>query len=185
MEDMILHVLYEVYSMNYVLILVALLTFILFIILLLSSRNMWFNNKRIKWMGIFYSLSAFDSVRIACSWIKLCLVVIFLCRFKLLSAAEYFMLLMVGFISALDFKNFSNFFAGIFGTVIQIVGVMTANIVCSYILDLQPGFLFNFAYILMSIFFALFAVYLFLTELNAVSKERTFHDEEIETQAKE
>ena len=183
MEDTILRIFYETYSMNYILIAVALLTIVLAVFLSLRCRNVWFNKKNFKWMGLFYSLSAFDSVRIASAWIKLCLVVIFLCRFKPLALPEYFMLAIVGLLTIADIKHPGTIITGFFAILIQIIGLISANVVCSYIIDLQPGFMFMFAYILMAIFLSLYGVYMFLTELNNISKGRSFHErEEVESE---
>ena len=143
---------------------------IVIVVPMLSRLRM--NSRTFGWLSIFYELRGIGCVRLSCIWVKLCLLIIYLFLFDELSLQEYLIFLVPGLIYVLGGKA-KGLFGRLFWFLVELVGLFTANVVCSYILDMRPGMIFTMIYVALSIFLVLFGVYLFMTELNDISEART------------
>lgn len=150
----------------------AAVTIVAFVILMILSRRVWVNQKRFRWLGIFYGMSGGDSVCFSCAWLRLLLMVLYLIRFQKLLPIHYFCFLLLGVIYALRLKKMLKIPGRLFWVAVEFVGLLTANMICSYIHDMGSSGIMIAIYVFMSIFMTLFGCYLFLTEINGISVER-------------
>lgn len=140
--------------------------------LLALSRGLWVDRPAFRWLGLFFGLGRWDCARLGCAWLKLCLLLAYLAAFQKLTAAHYVLFAAPALLFCVQPRTPGSIPGSLLGCVMELVGVGAANIVCGYIRDMHPGAGFVVVYVLISVFLALYAVYLFLTELNAVSNGR-------------
>lgn len=146
--------------------------------LLLMSRGLWFDKRGFRWLGLFYGLGRFDSVRLGCAWVKFCLVLAYLIGFRKLETIHYLMLVVPSLIFSIQIRDPKGIPANLLSCVMELVGLIAVNIICGYIQDYNPGAGFVVVYLLISLFLGLYALYLFLTELNVISNGRRVRIEE-------
>lgn len=156
----------------------GLLTCVALAVLLVMSRGLWFDKPAFRWLGLFYGLSKGGCLRLGCAWLKLCILLSYLAAFQKLTAAHYVLFLVPALIFSVPIHRLTELPANLLGVFMELVGLVAANVVCGYIRDLHPGAGFLLVYILVSVFLALYAIYLFLTELNAISNGRRIQIED-------
>ena len=127
------------------------------------------------WAGLFYKLGGYGSFRLSLSWVKLLLLLIYLIMFEELSAQEYVLFLFPALLFALDPMYLKAIPGRIFWLVMEVIGLFTSQIVCTYIHDMRPGRIFTLIYIAMAMFLALLGIYVFLCEVAEISEERRAH----------
>lgn len=174
--DFILNILVDIFASMQELIvplaLTAIISIIVIVILTPLCFKQWVNRKSFRWMGAFFNLDGVQVIRLTCAWIKLVLLIIYLCMFEELSIPKYIIFLIPGIIYVFDFRHPGRIPGRLFWLIIETIGLITANIVCGYIHDMRPGPVFTIIYIAISIFLGLFGVYLFITELGDISESR-------------
>jgi len=141
-------------------------------------RGLWINQKRFDWMGIFFELNKKDCVRLACSWQKFVLLLVFLVRFEKLTILSYLLILIPGLIYAVQIKKLHLLPGRLLWLFLELGGLLAANLVCGYFHDMKGGAAVILIYIFMSLFTILFGSYLLLTELGDLSKGRSVRIEE-------
>lgn len=151
---------------------VAIPTILLLPVLLHFGRSVWVDQKRFRWFGLFLGLSRWDCLRLACSWIKLLLLISFLVAFRKLGAAHYLLFLIPGLLQCLSVRGFLRVPGRLMWFALELVALLSCNMVCGYIRDVNADTFFYVLYVSMALFSALFGVYLFLTELNDISAGR-------------
>lgn len=151
---------------------VAVPTILLLPAFLRLGRNVWMDQKRFRWFGLFLGLSGWDCLRLACSWIKLLLLVSFLLAFRKLGAPQYLLFLVPGVLQCLSARGALRVPGRLVWLALEFVALLSCNMVCGYIRDVTAEALFYVLYICMALFSALFGGYLFLTELNDISAGR-------------
>lgn len=156
----------------------GLLTCAVLAVLLVLSRGLWFDRPAFRWLGLFYGLDGWDCLRLGCAWLKFCILLSYLAAFQKLTAAHYVLFLAPALIFSVRIRRLSELPANLLGVFMELVGLVAANVVCGYYRDLHPGAGFLLVYILISLFLALYAVYLFLTELNVISNGRRIQVED-------
>lgn len=151
---------------------VAIPSILLLPVVLHLGRSLWVDQRRFRWMGLFLGLSGWDCLRLACSWIKLLLLISFLAAFRKLSVPHYLLFLVPGVLGSLSARGALRMPGRLVWFGLEVVALMSCNMVCGYIRDVTAETLFYVLYICMALFTALFGVYLFLTELNDISAGR-------------
>lgn len=150
----------------------GILTGLALVALLILSHGIWVDRPGFRWLGLFYGLSGMDCVRLSCAWLKLCLLLSYLVAFQKLQATHYILAAVPCLLFSLSVREIRSIPTHLLGCLMELVGLFAVNVVCGYIWDMHPGVGFLLVYILLCLFLALYAVYLFLTELNAVSNGR-------------
>lgn len=147
--------------------------------LLLCCKNAWVDSRRFRLVGLFFGLNGRCSLRLACAWLKMIFLVVFVVGFQKLFLIHYLMILIPGLISVLCGDGFAGRISSLFWLVLQTAGLLSVNLICGYIRDLSGSGGFVLIYITMSVFLILFSVYLFLNEVNAISLQRDVDAEQI------
>jgi hypothetical protein len=151
---------------------VAGVTFVAAAVLFPLCRRTWLNKGSFSWLGVFCYQSPAGCVRIACAWTKLLILLVLLAENRVLDLAEYLMLILPGLLYALLSKSPVAFVSKFMWTALETVGLLAVNILCGYIVEMNPDFGYVIVYVLLSVFMGVFGVYLFLRELHATSTER-------------
>lgn len=173
MQEAILRVLAQVQPLLPYLIFVTAATLLALPLVLLLSRNVWVNEGRFRWVSIFFGLRFSDSVRLACAWIKLLVLAAYLVGFRKLEFLHYLLFLVPGLIYVLAPHSLLQSPSRLFWMFLELVGLVSSNLICGYILDMGAGVGFWVVYIMMAVFTALFGGYLFFMELNDISAGRS------------
>ena len=161
------------------------LTAIALVFLLLYSRNVWVDSRRFRLAGLFFGLSVRCSLRLACAWLKLIFLLVFVLGFQKLSLLHYLMFLIPAIISALCADGIGGRISSLLWMALQTVGLLSVNLICGYIRDLSGTVGFLLIYAAMGLFLILFSVYLFLNEVNAISMQRDVAAPQVWTQDEE
>lgn len=141
-------------------------------LLLPLTRDLWLDQKRFGYMALFFDMKAMDCVRTACAWIKMIVVITFIIQFQKLSVVDYMLIFIPGLVYALLIGSFGKMFNRILWLILQLIGMVSVNAICGYVLDLRPGVEYVILYVFLGIFLGLFALYLFINEVHDVSIER-------------
>lgn len=152
---------------------VALATAAVLPVLLFLGRGVWVDRGRFRWMGLFLGLGRWDCLRLGCAWIKLLVLLSLLASFQKLGMAQCLLFLVPGLVQCLSGRELSRIPGRIVWLAMELVALLSCNMVCGYIRDVSAGTLYYVIYIFMALFAALFGVYLFLTELNDISAGRS------------
>lgn len=152
---------------------VALATAAVLPVLLFLGRGVWVDRGRFRWMGLFLGLGRWDCLRLGCAWIKLLVLLSLLASFQKLGMAQCLLFLVPGFVQCLSGRELSRIPGRLVWLAMELVALLSCNMVCGYIRDVSAGTLYYVIYIFMALFAALFGVYLFLTELNDISAGRS------------
>ena len=148
------------------------LTVVVLVFLLLYSRNIRVDSRRFRLAGLFFGLNGRCSLRLACAWLKLIFMLVFVLGFQKLSLLHYLMLLIPGVLSALCAGGIGRGISSLLWLALQTVGLLSVNLICGYIRDLSGTAGFFLIYAAMGLFLILFIVYLFLNEVNSISVQR-------------
>ncbi len=155
------------------------ITLLASVILTVICRRTWVYDKGFPISGLFFGLTGRGSLRLACAWLKLIFLVTFIVGFKKLNILGYGMFGLTGVIEALCAPAFIRKLGGMFWLVLQTAGLLSVNLICGYILDMDGGWIFYLVYGAMGLFLTLFGIYLFLLEVNDISDGRHADAEEI------
>ncbi len=151
----------------------AIVTFAAVLSLYLMVRSTWLQNRRFQFLSLFFGLDGRASFRLACVWLRLVLVAIFVVRFQTLNRLHYWMLVFPGILSAVTDKSLIKWAENLFWLTLQIIGMLVTNLVCRFVLNMSGGAVFVMIYIAMGLFVTLFSAYLFLNELSSISAQRS------------
>jgi len=136
------------------------------------SRNMNVEQKRFRWLGIFFDLPVVDCIRLACAWLKLVLVVVYLAAFRSFIEADIILFLIPGILGAIRFHNIRSTIGNLMWLVVEFAALTSTNLVCSFIHTFNSGIGMMAVYVCMAVFTALLALFLFLSELGEISERR-------------
>ena len=144
------------------------------VVLLLAfvSRNLWLDQKRFRWLGLFFDLSILDCLRLACSWLKLVLITIFLIAFRSLTALDILVVLVPGVLGALRFHSLRQTIGNLLWLAVEFAALISTNLVCGFIHTFNSGISMMAVYVCMALFTVLLAGFLFLTEIGDLSERR-------------
>jgi hypothetical protein len=141
-------------------------------VLIPLCRHTWLDKASFSWLGILYRQKPAGYLRAACAWVKLLMLIILLASYRVLGLADYLLLLLPGLLYAALSKSPAAFIRKFTWIALETAGLLSANILCGYIIEMRPGTGFMLIYVLLSVFIGVFGVYVFLRELHAVSTER-------------
>lgn len=161
------------------------LTALWVIVLSLMSRGLWLDRPAIRFVALFFELDTRGMVCLASSWCKLVLFILLVVNFQLYDLSYYLFLLVIGLPYCLFGGGFLRIFGRCFWMSLQMLGLLSTNILCGYIQQVRNTIPYMILYILLSGFFILFGIYLFLTELNDISTERRVNIEALERKARQ
>lgn len=171
-SEFLLRIYYAVRPLVPYMLIAAAATLAVLALLLAVSRNYWVDRRSFRWLGVFYGLDRAGSLRLACAWLKLLMLVFYLVSFQKLEVIHYLAFLLTGLFCALDPRGILQIPGNLLSLLMEAVGLLTANLICGYVRDMEAGWGYVVVYILVSAFVTLYGVYLFLTELNSISSER-------------
>lgn len=140
--------------------------------LLVCCKTAWVNDPRFRVAGLFFGLTGRDACFLSCAWIKLIVMLVFIVGFQKLVLVQYGMVLLPGILAAICARSGGQKTGTLLWLVLQMAGLLAVNLICGYIKDMAGGAIFVVLYVIMGLFLAMFSVYLFLVELNALSSGR-------------
>lgn len=144
-----------------------------FFYIMIKSRGLWFNKKNFNYYSIFVELNPTLAVKLACVWIKLLTISFYLIGFTELDAIHYVFLFIPCIGILLINVNIVEIFTHAISIGVQLIGVLAANILCSYIRTFEIKVTYLVIYILIAILIILYSVYIFFTEIDLVSSRRS------------
>lgn len=160
-------------------------TLIALVVLLMHSKNVWVEDRRFQLAGLFFGLDGRGSVQLACAWLKLIFLLVFVVGFQKLGLMQYLMLLLPGILGILCGKGLFRGLGDLLWLALQLAGLLSVNLICGFIRDMAGGTGFLMVYLAMGLFLMLFSIYLFLNEVNAISAQRDVDVEKIWSQSAE
>ncbi len=155
------------------------LTMIALVVLTVAARDAWVTEWRFHITGLFFGLSGWGCLKLACSWLKLIFVIFFIIAFGQLNLLQYMMVIIPGITGAVAGRSLARGAGDFIWLFLQLAGLVSANIVCGFIREMAGGAPFVMLYIAMGAFLILFSLYLFLNEINAISCARGIIPEKI------
>lgn len=171
-KELTLRVLMALRPMLPGLIAVAAVTLLVLPFLLVACKKAWVNDPRFRVAGLFYGLSGRDACFLACSWIKLILMLVFIIGFQKLVPVQYLMVLLPGILGIICACSGGSKLKTLLWLVLQMAGLLSVNLICGFIRDMAGDAVFVIIYVIMGLFLGFFSVYLFLTELGTLSAGR-------------
>lgn len=154
---------------------VLLITIAAAAVLLVQAKNLWINQKQFRWLGIFYELSAGDRVCLACSWLRLMLLLALLVQFRKLDVIGCVLFLVPALLCVLTTKKLKKIPSKLLWLAAEIVALLSSNLVCGFYHDVQAYAGYIAIYVFMALFTALLGIYLFLMDLSDISEGRSAH----------
>jgi hypothetical protein len=142
------------------------------VIVIPLCRKTWLNKRSFSWLGVFYYQTPVGYLRLTCAWLKLVLLIALLFQSRTLEAADYMLFLFPGVLYSVLSKRVSTAISKLMWVAIGGVSVFVANTISGYIIEMDPGVEFTIIHILFCVYAGVFAVYLFLRDLHAISGER-------------
>lgn len=177
--ELLLRVLAQLRPALPALIAAVVLTLAASLVLAVYVRGIWVQEKRFSLGGLFFGLGRTDSVRLSCAWLRLIFLIVFLLCFQKLELLHYEMLLIPSILFSVMEKKTARAAANLLWAMLDLLGLLSANLVCGYVLDMDGGLGFMLLYVAMGLFLALFNIYLFLNELDYISDQRSVDPEQI------
>ncbi len=171
-SELILRTLAELEPMVPGLLCAAGATILLLPLLYLRCRKVWMEDRGFAMAGLFFGLDGVGRLRLSCSWLKLVFLIVFIVGFRKLELLNYLMLLLPGLILALTDDSLTKILGGLLWLCLEAAGLLSANMICGYILDMSGSMGFLMVYVAMGLFLVLFGFYLFLNELSGISVQR-------------
>lgn len=150
---------------------------LLAVLSVLTSRT-WIQNKGFTAAGFFFGLNAKGRLQVSCAWLKLVFTLVFLASFQKMEVIHYMMLVIPGLLLVFTMTRMQ-ILSSLMWLVLQIGGILSSNTVCGYIKDVYAGVTLVLVYIAMALFVAIFAVYMFLTEIDVISERRRVNPRKI------
>lgn len=175
MQEFILRMLAAVQPVLPAVLAVLLITMVVAAVLLVQAKGLWVDQKRFRWLGIFYELSAGDRVCLACSWLRLMILLALLARFQKLDVISCILFLVPALLCALTTKELKKIPGKLLWLAAEIVALVSSNLVCGFYHDVQSSVGFIAIYVFMALFTALLGIYLFLMDLSDISEGRRAH----------
>jgi len=154
---------------------ILLVTMVTAAVLLIQVRGLWVNQKRFRWLGIFYELGAGDRVCLACAWLRLMTLLALLVQFQKLNVISCILFLVPALLGTVTMRELKKIPGKVLWLGAQVVALLSANLVCGFYHDVQSSVGFITVYVFMALFTALLGVYLFLMDLSDISEGRRAH----------
>lgn len=171
-EELLIRTMAQVFPLLPYMLVVAISSAIVLPVLLILSRGLWADQRRFRFLSLFFALSARESICLACVWIKLLLLVSFLVSFQKLDVPQYLLFFLPGAIYVLWTRRKTRLLGRALWLVLESAALMSCSLICGYIQYVHAGLHFIVVYVIMAVFTALFGVNLFLLELDDISAGR-------------
>lgn len=152
---------------------ILLVTMIVAAVLLMQVKGLWVNQKRFRWLGVFYGLDTRGVVCLSCSWLKLMLLLALLLQFQKLDVSRYIMFLVPALIHIITASEIKRLPGKLLWLAAEVVALVSTNLVCGFYHDVQKSVMLIAVYAFMALFTALLGIYLFLMELSDISEGRS------------
>lgn len=154
-------------------------TAIALIALRASAKGTWINKPMFNAVALFFEIGAWSRIRLASSWVKLWLALSYFTIIDKLSAGHYALFAIPCILFALEFRKPIRIPLNLLSSAAPAAGLLITNVLRSYIRDMDLGLIAQIACVVLMILVAVYALYLFLTELNNISQERRVRLEKI------
>lgn len=171
-DELLVRTMARVYPLLPYMFIVSFATIAVLLALLMLCRGLWVSQKRFRVLGLFYDMNMRESVTLACAWIKLLLLLSYLIGFRQLRVEHYLLFLLSGLLCVVLTRRILRMPLRLLWFALECGALLSCNMICSYIQTVYAGKWYLIAYIIMSIVTALFGVYLFLAEADAISGGR-------------
>lgn len=172
-EEFLIRMLAAIKPMAPAAITVLAVTTALTVMLAIQARGMWVNHPHFRRLGLFFALSKNECLRLACAWIKLLLLIVYILSFRKMDGMDYILFLTPALVYALSVREPLLIPGRLLWIVLETIGLLSANLVCGYYHDMRGEPVFLIVYVVMAIFMLLFGCYLFLTEIDDISEGRS------------
>lgn len=157
-------------------------------IMYLSAKNVWVDEQRFRLLGVFFGLDAYDIYRLSLSWVRFLLTVFFVVAFRYLElqtdlrqvirSPQFCMYTIIGLLYVADYRRPKLILKNLAWFLVISCGLFATSIMSGYMQSLaKPGIGVILIYICMGIFMCLFSLYLFLLEIDEVSRDRKIDPE--------
>lgn len=154
------------------------LTLGILIAMTVFSYGIWIQNKGFTVAGFFFGLNARGRLQVSCAWLKLVFTIVFLVSFQKMEAVNYMMLAIPGLLLVFTMKK-TQILISLLWLLLQLAGILSSNTVCGYIREVYSGVTLVLVYIAMALFLTVFAIYMFLTEIEIISERRRVNPRKI------
>lgn len=171
--EVLVRVFYECKALVIPMAITAALTLAAALILGGLGKKLWPDSPLFGWLGVFFELRGYAVFRMAAAWVKLCLIPIFVFSAMELDIAHYVMLIVAMIVFCVDYISPLTILPNLLGEALELLALLIANILLSYIKDYQPGFIFVIFYLFLSVFIVAYEYYLFMSEIRTISQERS------------
>lgn len=151
---------------------VVVLTVLVLPPLTLLCNRTWVSDRGFCIGSLFFGLTGTEILRLSCAWLRLIFLLVFIISFKKMNLLGYWIFLLPSLIAALCGETYPKKLNGLLWTALQTAGLLSANLICGYILDMDGSIGFLIVYIAMGLFLSLLGIYLFLLELDGISLAR-------------
>ncbi len=179
MAEFAMRIFWELRPMLPLLIMAVVLTLLVLPFLTVLCAKTWVNDKAFSVGSLFFGLCGREILRLSCAWLRLIFLFGFIISFKKMSLLGYWIFLLPSLIAALCGETYSRKLSGLMWTALQIVGLLSANLICGYIIDMDGSIGFLIVYVAMGLFLSLLGIYLFLLELDGISAARLVEAEKV------
>ena len=154
-------------------------TIITFWMIAIKGSKIWMNDQGFGYLSIFFNMNFFSAIKLSCVWLKLLLIMMFIIGFQPLGVIHYLFILVPCILMIFISTDLMELINHIINTCIQAAGLVALNILCSYILEFEFEVVYIVAYVFIAILVILYSIYIFISELDAISLgRRTILDED-------
>ena len=154
-------------------------TIITYWMIAIKGRKIWMNDQGFGYLSIFFNMNFFSAIKLSCVWLKLLLIMMFIIGFQPLGVIHYLFILVPCILMVFISTDLMELINHIINTCIQAAGLVALNILCSYILEFEFEVVYIVAYVFIAILVILYSIYIFISELDAISLgRRTILDED-------
>ena len=134
-KELTLRVLMALRPMLPGLIAVAAVTLLVLPFLLVACKKAWVNDPRFRVAGLFYGLSGRDACFLACSWIKLILMLVLIIGFQKLAPVQYLMVLLPGILGIICARSGGSKLKTMLWLVLQMAGLLSVNLMYQIVIS--------------------------------------------------
>lgn len=155
------------------------LTLLVLPLLAVFCRRSWVLDRGFCIGSLFFGLTGREILRLSCAWLRLIFLIVFIISFRKMSLLGYWSFLLPSLLTAICGETYPKKLSGFLWTALQTVGLLSANLICGYIIDMDGSIGFFIIYIAMGLFLSLLGIYLFLLELDGISRARFVEAEKV------
>lgn len=184
-KEFLLRVFYELKPILPELLAAVILTVLILPVLTMLCKSTWVCDRGFRIGSLFFGLTKREILRLSCAWLKLIFLLTFIISFKKMNLLGYWIFLFPSLLAALYGEGYAKKLGGLLWTALQTAGLLSANLICGYILDMDGSIGFLVVYVAMGMFLFLLGIYLFLLELDGISGARLIEAKKVWSDASE